>query len=197
MNGVIESKAEVVNTGFKCAFYFVRTLADQSQHAVVVSHDVGSESGDCIFTRNSGQELEQKGPDTAPLPLVMDRNGDLRVVAGGVATIASDTQHSFASLEGHHPYDGHVIMIVEIDKLLHQFGRQIVQWDEVTVQNCSLRMRAKEFPQQVRVRWLNWSEEDVKIPREPRTGFILFRVRSKARFFRRGGRVYRENAGHA
>ncbi|HUD48413.1 MAG TPA: hypothetical protein VMR33_16385, partial [Candidatus Baltobacteraceae bacterium] len=41
----------------------------------------------------------------------------------------------------------HVIMIVEIDKLLHQFGRQIVQWGEVTVQNCSLRMRVKEFLQ--------------------------------------------------
>jgi hypothetical protein len=89
MNGVIESKAEVVNTGFKCAVYFVRTLADQSQHAVVVSQDVGSESGDSIFTHNSGQELEQKGPDAAPLPLVMHRDSDLRVVGGGVAAIAA------------------------------------------------------------------------------------------------------------
>jgi hypothetical protein len=93
-----------------------------------------------IFARNSGQEFEHKGPDPVPLPLVMHRNNDLRVVGSGVVAIAADTQHSFASLEGHHPYDGHVIMIVEIEKLLHQFGRQIVQWGKVTVQNCSLRM---------------------------------------------------------
>ena len=77
-----ERNAEVVNTGFKGAFYFVRTLADQLQYAVVVSQDVGSESGDLIFTRNSDQELGQKGPDASPLPLVMDCNGDLRVLAG-------------------------------------------------------------------------------------------------------------------
>jgi hypothetical protein len=195
MNGVIESKAEVVNTGFKCAFYFVRTLADQSQHAVVVSHYVRGEPGDSIFTRNSGQEFEQKGPDPVPLPLVMHRNSDLRIISGGVSAIAANTQHFFPSLERHHSYDGHVIMIVEIDKLPHQFGRQIVQWREVTVQNCSLRMRAEEFLQQVRVRWLNWPEEDIKMPRKPRTGLILLRVRKEARFCLGGGRVHRKNAG--
>jgi hypothetical protein len=63
----------------------------------------------------------------------MHRNSDLRIISVGIAAIAADTQHSFASLERHHSYDGHVIMIVEIDKLLHQFGRQIVQWSEVSV----------------------------------------------------------------
>jgi hypothetical protein len=191
----IERKAEVVNTGFKCAFYFARTLVDQSQHAVVVSHDVSGESGDSIFARNSGQELEQECPDAVALPLVMYRNSDLGVVGRRVSAITADTQHSFASLERHHPYDGHVIMIVEIDKLLHQFGRQVMQRGEVSVQNCSLRMGAKEFLQQVRVRWLNWSEENVKMPREARSGFILSRVSSEARFFLGSGRVHRKNEG--
>jgi hypothetical protein len=195
MNGVIESKAEVVNSGFKCAVYFVRTLADQSQHAVVVSHDISGESGDSILARNSGQELEQERPDAVPLPLVMHRNSDLSIVGVGVAAITADTQHSLASIERHHPYDGHVIMIVEIDKLLHQSGRQIVQWSEVSVQNCSLRMRAKEFLQQVRVCWLNWPEENVKMAREARSGFILSRARSEVRFFLAGGRVHRKNEG--
>jgi hypothetical protein len=33
------------------------------------------------------------------------------------------------------------------------------------------------------------------MPREARSGFILSRVRSEARFFLSGGQVHRENAG--